>query len=372
MANYTKAAEGLDIYPAGTIVADHPWYVMNANYVGTIVANSGAFAGNNSARFSSATATVVSGTEYEFPSTARCRRSDSSPGSSAILAFNGWIKVDAAPTNGTFNLVSMGTNASYTEHNMMVGLNVSAAAGVNLMFARNLSTPTSNPYLFNVTPGQYYWVNVIYAWRGTADVYATYIVDGAVLASNVKLSWTTDAFSVNSVVNRLKFWASSSFTYSVDDFVIQTESNQDSDWTGSTLPQPSDITLLGPRRIYLASAVANGSINQWTSSSGPNYQAATDPTGTNYVTANAYGQIDLYKFSLGSTTPLDITSVVYRGSSVKYRNIKTAYRIGTNPVVTPGGAIGTGPNKYVGIIENDGTAAWTKASIEAAEFGQSS
>lgn len=373
MTNYTIAAEGFDIYPTGNIVANYPWFVPNAAYVGQISSGTGSFSGN-SARFNQAsTTTVTVGTEYEFLSQAQQRLTLVTPGSLAIVSFNGWVRVDTAPANGTFNLLSLGTSANSTQHIMLMGLSSSTAAGNNLMFARNIITPTTNPYLFSITLGQYYWVQVTLAWLGTGEMYATYSIDGGALATDARLTWTSDAFSSGYIINRLKFWASTSFSWQLDDMVLQTVSNADSNWPiGLTAPRPSSITSLGPRRIYTASAISNGSTNQWTPSAGANYQAATDPTGATFVTANAFNQVDLYKWSLGTDSPFDISSVVYRGSSVKYRNIKTAFKTPSNPVVVPGGIVAAGANKYVGVIETDGTSAWTKTSIEAAEFGQSS
>jgi hypothetical protein len=107
-----------------------------------------------------------------------------------------------------------------------------------------------------------------------------------------------------------------------------------------------------------------------TSDSGePNYQAATDPTGTKYVAADATNLTDLYKWQLPPVD--DIKAVVMRGASTRYQNVQASYKTPTGSITQFKKNV-SNPSEYLSVCENDGTDQWTTASIQAAEFGQTS
>jgi hypothetical protein len=198
------------------------------------------------------------------------------------------------------------------------------------------------------------------------------MVNSTVVQSNVALTWGANNFSAGQFANRLKFYVSTNVDWKIDDLCLRTVSGADSNYDGTVPPAVDDINALTPRRIYVFDPVANGDTTQWTASDGttPNYQAATDPTGAKYVVANAAGLTDLYKFQApAGATPTGITAVSYRGSSTKSGLIQPVKKVGST---TSNVKTNSGPNRFIGFSETDGTSAWTEASIEAAAFGQTS
>lgn len=157
---------------------------------------------------------------------------------------------------------------------------------------------------------------------------------------------------------------------SVDDWVIKTGSDVDA---FSSLPTPVVVDSL------LTSA--NGTTIQWTpSNAGDNYTNVDDvgaDLDSDQVAATTSGQVDLYR-TTGTTaqipTGADIEGVTAHGIGlspdglsikVKMRPASTTVDVGTNQTLTTGDttfARGSATNP-------DGGGAWTKALLDATEFG---
>lgn len=154
--------------------------------------------------------------------------------------------------------------------------------------------------------------------------------------------------------------------------VIQAVSGADSTWPlgAGVNPTPETLPGISARRIYALTATANGSLVQMTPSGAePNWQSATDKTGANFVTATAVGQTDTYKWT--APTMSDIRAVSIRGNSNRYQNLNGSFKTSAGGTLTQM-TTNNGPSVYIGIAETDGTNAWTTASINAGEFGQTS
>ncbi|WP_391857504.1 hypothetical protein [Vibrio cidicii] len=201
---------------------------------------------------------------------------------------------------------------------------------------------------------------------------ATYTINGATVQQDIPVTWSADNFTTGQIANRLKFFASNFVSYFIDDLVIQSVSGADPTWPlgAGVWPTPETEPAISARRIYAVNATGNGSLTQWTPSGAePNWQSATDTTGANYVTANATGQTDTYKWNIPAVS--DVRAVVMRGNSNRYQNIQGSFKTSSSSGVTQM-TTANGPSRYIAVAETDGTNPWTTASLTAGEFGQTS
>jgi hypothetical protein len=250
----------------------------------------------------------------------------------------------------------------------LLGLSNSVAGGLNLVLPSTTANLTNAPHLLSISPSSYVWVGVYFSYKPTGLLTATMCLSGGVIFKDLPVTWSTDIFSAGQVANRLKFYSAVTAPWQLDDLIIHAVSSADANWPAPASLNPEVLPQYTPRQISVAVATGNGTVDQMTpSGTEPNYQSATDPTGNNSVVANAINQTDRYTWS---TSAADIKAVVYRGASSRYSQLSAVQAVGgvqtTMPVTL------SGPNEFIGISENDGTALWTAASIGAAEFGQTS
>jgi hypothetical protein len=366
-AQFVVAAEGMDDYAAGAIGNVFPWFQTNSAAAGQIVADAGAF-GTNALSFT-AGAVNQSGMELQFPSTMQVLRNQSAAGGTGAFGVSCWIEIGTpVVSNDTDILLAIGPSSAESEALPILGLTNSSGSGLSLVLPSTTANLTTSPHLLSVSPNTYVWIGVYFSYKPTGVLTATMCLAGSGIFQDVSVTFSTDIFSAGQLINRLKFYQAVTGPWSVDDVCVQAVSSADAIWPAPSSLAPELIPQWTPRQISFATATGNGSVDQMTpSGSEPNYQSATDQTGANYVTATAINQVDVYTFS---TAASDIKAVIYRGASTKYNNLSAVQNVsGTTSVM---GVTEAGPNEFIGISENDGTNAWTDASIAAAGFGQTS
>lgn len=375
--NYTRGQEGFDIYSPGVIsTTNYPWIVSDSTKAGVIAANAGAFTGGNALRFSGGTATASTGFDRDIErSTAQVFNAGAGTpvANRSLWGIGFWFNATRM-VNANSPLLALGTSANSAQAYQIFGYQQVGGAAA-LTFPSNITNLTSSPFTYPIVSNAWYWVDILFAINAVnANTWsASYIVDGNVIQNGVALTWGTQVIGQNNLMNRLKFYVSSNVDWLMDDLVLRTVSGADAEYQGSTPPVVADINALPARRIYTYDAVSNGDTDQWSTSDAgatANYLAATDPTGAKYVVANAAGLVDLYKFQKpAGSSPTGITSLCYRGSSTKAGLIQPVKKVGST---TSNLTVASGPNRFLGISENDGTNPWTDTSITAAQFGQQS
>lgn len=378
VAQFIAAAEGFDIYSSGAIPGNYPWFVTDATKQGQINASAGAF-GGAALTFptTGAGSTLAPGFEYQFPSTLGFVRGNTANGGKGAFAVNGWLNINTMST-GSGTLLGLGTAGSPAVIYPLLNVSNSSSGGTNLQFVTNINSPTSAPYNFNIQLNTYYWVQMMFSFysasstASSAVLQATYIINGTTLQMDIPVTWSSDLFTTGQVANRLKFCASSFISYFWDDLVVQAVSSADASWPlgAGVNPTPETLPSISARRIYAVSATGNGSLTQWTPSGAePNWQSATDTTGANFVTATDVAQTDTYKWNAPAMS--DVRAVVMRGNSNRYQNVNASFKTSAGSGLTQMNTA-NGPSRYIGVAETDGSNAWTTASINAGEFGQTS
>lgn len=378
VAQFIASAEGFDIYGSGNIGANYPWFITDLTRQGQIISSAGAF-GGAALTFpqSGLSASLTSGFEYQFPSSMILTRGNTTPNGKGAFAINGWLNINSM-TSGSGTLLGLGTAGAPGVVYPLLNISQSASAGLNLQFITNINSPNSAPYNFNIQEDTYYWISMQFAYFSTsasaasAVMLATYTINGTTVQQDIPVTWGGDVFSSTQNANRLKFYASNFISYFWDDLVVQAVSGADLNWPlgAGVNPTPETVPQISARRIFKATASANGSLTQWTPSGAePNWQSATDPSGTNFVTATDVALTDTYKWTIPAVS--DVRGVVIRGNSNRYQNVNGSFKTSAGSSLTQM-PTSNGPSRYVGIAENDGTNAWTQASIAAAEFGQTS
>lgn len=378
VAQFLAGAEGFDIYPTGNIAASYPWFVTDATRQGQINTSAGAFGGSAlTFPMTGLSGTLASGFEYQFPTSMVMTRGNTAAGGKGAFSINGWLNIGSM-TTGSGTLIGLGTSSASGVVYPLLNVMQSSSAGTNLQFITNINSPTSAPYNFNIQLNTYYWVSLQFAYYSTsasqssAVLQATYTINGTTVQQDIPVTWGGDVFTIAQLANRIKFYSSNFITWYMDDMVIQAVSNADLNWplSGGVNPTPETLPQITARRIYTATASSNGSLSQWTPSGAePNWQSATDSSGANYVTATDVALTDTYKWSAPSVA--DVRGVVVRGGSNRYQNVTGSFKTSSGATLTQM-PTSNGPSRFIGIAENDGTNAWTQASIAAGEFGQTS
>lgn len=353
-------AEGFDIYSAGSISNAYPWKVVNSSYNGSIVSSAGKFGGNKLA-FTSTNTSPAIGTSYNFPSTVTMTRT----GGTAFIAFSGWIFVDAVTTTGNYKLVSVGSSSDTSKYYDILGVSRSSTGDLTLIFPSNIQDITSSPVAFPVTASNSYWVDIKIAWYPTGNMTASYEINGGKFTTDRVITWATDSLGANATVNMFHFWSSSVYSWGIDDMIIQNCSSFDANWSMGTMPVSSNVPSLGPRQIFPVTVTGNGSQNDWESSNNnvPNYQAATN--GTDSISTQTSGAIDLYTVAVDSGI-LDVSAVIVRGSGQKPGNVLPIAKSGSTLSTSVSNGGGT---EFVGILETNNGTQWTASSINSGEFG---
>lgn len=375
---FIAAVEGFDIYGSGTLAANYPWFATNAALQGQINASAGAFAGGAlTFPTSGAGATLASGFEYQFPSTLSMIRGNTASGGKGVFAVSGWLNINTMNV-GSGTLLGLGVAGVPGVVYPLLNISNTTAGGANLQFVTNINSPTSAPYNFNIQLNTYYWIQLQFAYyspsatASAAVLTASYTINGTAVQTDIPVTWAADQFTTGQLANRLKFYCSNFISYFWDDLVVQAVSNADANWplAAGVNPTPESIPAMPARRVFLGTANANGSLTQMTPSGAePNWQSATDPTGTNFVTATATGQTDTYKFSAPAIA--DIRGAVLKGSSNRFSNLTGSFKTSAGSALVQA-STSFGPSRYISIAETDGANAWTSASIVAGEFGQTS
>lgn len=364
---FFKAAQGFDIYSAGPVANNYPFFTFSGTGTANITSAAGQF-GGNALELNGTSTTNTNMLDLAVPSTAKLQRVT---GQSGIVSVSMWIDV-ATAINGLTNqpIVALGSSASQGYAYPIVGLTTSSGA-VNLVFPTVFNQLSNAPFLFPVSLATYYFLSLRFAWYNS-NIFASYYINNQ-LVYGQQLSWTADNFAGTFLMDRVKFYGSSSAKVYLDDMVVQLTSNNDADWPVlSGNPSTNSIPLVPVTEIYNMTPTGNGDTDQWTTSDSgatPNWQAATDPTGSKYVRATDSAQTDLYTWTAPAAAN-GIMGVVYTGSSVQPVNIKPQTKVGTTQTAMK--RIQNGANRFIGIAEDDGTNPWTVASIAAAQFGQES
>lgn len=382
MAEYISGAEGFDIYSAGTLANNgFPWAVMNATLAPQILALQGAF-GGNALTFptSGAPSSLTLGSTYTFQSTMSPIRGKTSGGGSGAFAINFWLYVSSMTDATSGTLLGLGSSANIALTLPLLNISKSSTAGLNLQFTTNVNSPSSSPINYQIQLQSWYWVSISFAYYSTSTTastgtfYTSVSVNNSPVITDTQMTWNTDVFSSGQIANLLQFYGSSNISYYLDDLIIQSVSSADSSWpvASGSYPTPETIPNLPSRRIWAIQATGAGSNSQWTpSGSEPNWQSATDPTGTNYVTATDTGQVDTYVWNCPAIN--DVNAVVMRGNTSRYQNVTAVEcdTLGSTP--KPMKLTYNGPSGYISISETNSTgAAWTTSTINGAEFGQTS
>ncbi len=361
---FIKAAEGFDIYPAGALTNNYPWSSVNSVNQ-TIAASTGAFGGN---ALSFTTGTNLFLADYSFPGTGQPRNAQ---GTSGVVTWSGWVNIGTPVAQATAQvLVGLGSLSSPgSSGNVLglLGLSFSTAAGLSLVFPTTLNALATSPFSFAITANTYYWVTVTIAFAQALPPKAIYTINGNIVF-NANLAYTADLFAAGALANTIKLARTAIGPWLLDDMVVQSVSDADSNWPGNPY-NPLYTPQLQPRRISNGVAVGNGPTVQMTPSvSVPNFQAATDPTGGEFVTATDIAQTDLYKWT--GTGVTDVSAIVYKGTSNRWTNVVPQQSVGG--VQTPLPLVTSASARFIGITENDGTNKWTATSIAAGFFGQES
>lgn len=364
---FFKAAQGFDIYGAGPVANSYPFNVYSNTGTASIVSAAGAFGGNALELYGTST-TLQNMLDLSIPSTAKLQRTASQSG---IVTVSCWVNVSTA-INGlnAQTILGLGTSASAGYAYPVLGLTTSAGS-VSLVMPTVFNQLTNAPFLFPIAYGTNYFVSLRFAWYNSL-MFAAYYINGQPVYSQ-QITWTADNFSGTYLLDRLKFYGASSARIYIDDYLAQLVSNNDSDWPViSGNPTTNSIPLVPVAQIYPMTATGNGDTDQWTTSDSgatPNWQAATDPTGSKYVRATDSAQTDLYTWTAPGSAN-GIMGVVYTGTSVQSTNITPQQKVGSTQATMK--RVQTGANRFIGISEDDGTNPWTVASIAAAQFGQES
>ncbi len=361
---YLAGIEGFDAYVSGAFSSsNYPWTVYNTTYTGSISGTTGAF-GTNSLAFAVNSANG-SGLCYQFPSTMSPIKAGTV---SQVFSWNGWISVGSTSNVATDTLLALCSSSTPSSGGFAIlGLSYSSTTGLNLLFPSTLAAITTSPYTYAIAPNTYYWVSIIISIvPGT--VTATYAIGGTNFQTAVGITWPADYFTTGQIANMIRFCSPRVATVNYDDMVVQAVSSSDSSWPGGTI-SPSTIPQFQPQKVTNAIPVSNGSIIQWSASgSEPNYQSATDITGANTVLATATSETDLYNWTAVGVT--NVKALCYRGNSTRYGNITPQKYVSS--VQSAFQTVTFAPSRFVALSENDGTNAWTAASIAAASFGQES
>lgn len=364
---YLTAAEGFDIYPNGPIsTTDYPWTVSAQASTGTIVANVGAFANAKALAFTGGTTVAASGLQYNYPANLRSGFGTTAATDRGVLGIGFWFNMNQMTAAATHWLMRLGSSTVAGFYNVF-GVTAATPSAASMMFL----SPSGSPVTYPIATNTYYWVDIRFAIDSETQTWRyEYRVNNETIATGL-VPWTELSVPAGNNLNKLYFYVAEQLQWRIDDLVVRSACAADANWEGSRPVALADIAFMNARRIYLADAVSNGSINQWSSSveGVPNYEAATDLTGTAYVSASDGDQTDLYKFEVPvGTTPADINGLIYRGTDARLGAV--------NPQIKePGGVQSNmspqsfGASRFIGLSESNNGVSWTPASIAAAEFG---
>ncbi|MNL35576.1 hypothetical protein D3C87_1576170 [compost metagenome] len=130
------------------------------------------------------------------------------------------------------------------------------------------------------------------------------------------------------------------------------------------------MPLMPPVRSWPRPLISNGSVNQWESSSGPNYQAAA--SSTEFVQATDSGQVDLYKFDPTTVPALSgIKAVQITETSAKFLSVNPQLKYtAADGATTNFDVVSKNTQRIIAVKEQgSGDAAFTPATLATLEVG---
>lgn len=225
---------------------------------------------------------------------------------------------------------------------------------IEIRNADNTLVGSSDPV---VTTGQYYYIEL----KATINTSGTFEV---ILDGNSVVSGTGNLNPHgNNSSDRIKITGSAK-QYVDDLYILDGSGGVDNNFWGDTR-----VTAIFP--------TADGSTLQWTPSSGSTHYTLlneTAPNLTGYVSTSSSSQLDTYKF----TSPSNITikavqQVIWSGTDSGTATIQGAITSGSNYFSNNLNLTTTAGAKVAIWPTNPATStAWTPATINSAEFGESS
>lgn len=361
MAKFITGVNGFDNLSTGVLQSKGFWLQKDA-VSGASIDTGGVFGGNRLHFTNNGLANAVK-LERLIPAVMQLLRASSNPAGTGIFSASFWFQ----PGSGATGLVPLLAIGDAINKYDLFGYS-NAGNGV-LYFPSNFNNLSDNPITLNLQNSDPVWVTLSFAYWPMGRIVASYSINTYFRKSNFQLSWASDALTGAGYVDRFKFYQGS-YDYSIDDLVLQTVISSDSAWpvTSGNNPAPGNIGILGPRRIYNATATGNGAVDNWEPSAGQNYQAATSKTGDYVLTDNIVNATDLYQWAVDSGVT-DVNAVQLSGKATVPSMIQV--------VASNNGTVGairnvnghTAPQAFEAVAETDGTNPWTAASVNAAQFG---
>lgn len=378
MAYCIVAQEGFDIYDDGPIKTEYPWRRGGTNNIPTITSGMGAFESTKGLTFNTGTGHTV-GAYYTIPNLGTYGGTNGSAASDKhLFGLNFWIRINSVLPSLS-NTAILGRNNTRFQY---LGISNNASEGLSLLFPTTMNTTsgvTSAPLKMSIELNQYYWVSLRFSFNN-GEFRGSYAVNGIVVFDDVVITPNSSNYAVTQEL--CMYGNNAQFNYSLDDLVIQSSNGSLMDWPAGFIAgvpnkaQLSDLNLVSPRRIFLANAISNGSVNEWESSNPElqNFEAVTSEDA--FVEALNSDQTDLYKFQVDNNgvTVNDVLAVTARFNSNKYRNVEPSVRGSVeSPIIHNPGVSTKGAKLNISVQETapDGTK-WTVEKIEQTEFGQHS
>ncbi|MGE8451275.1 MAG: hypothetical protein ACN6OP_11785 [Pseudomonadales bacterium] len=381
---FVKNTFGMEADPVGILAQNYPNYCPNPTYTPQITAGTGKFGGQGLSCNRAPSATFGIGFQREFESFGTIVNTVTAGAAAnnqkALFQWSGWIQLNTVvATLAATPILSLaaGTVANTTNLPIMGVLN-NTSNGLNLVFPTNYSSFATSPVLVAVQTGLYYFVSIRVTSAVAANTLQTsVVVSGATIRDNLATTLSSNLFSGN-IVNRWQEHHSTACTFTLDDASAQEVDGTSSLWpagftTGAAnLPVAgaNDMPLMPPVRSWPRPLISNGSVNQWESSSGPNYQAAA--SSTEFVQATDSGQVDLYKFDPTTVPALSgIKAVQITETSAKFLSVNPQLKYtAADGATTNFDVVSKNTQRIIAVKEQgSGDAAFTPATLATLEVG---
>jgi len=298
-----------------------------------------------------------------------CFRLGLSNAATRIIGF-GLLQTDVSIANGRI-IFAFGDGTPVTDGNAQVSMGLNADGSISIYSGRGLNANSGGNLLGTSGTGifpsslQWYYVEIVATFHGSTGAVQVFVNNVSILTlTNQDTTATANAYA-----NAFGFGAQSSpgILYFDDVYVLS--------GTGGVR-----TTRLGAVRVVgLAAAAGDGSVAQFTPSSGSDNGAMVDETPTpdgdsTYNESGTVGLIDTYNFAaIGLTgTVLGLQVKNYAKVDSGAASVRAVQRIGStnyfNSVVALTTGYGYGPLE---ISEQSPATAtnYTVAEIDAAEFG---
>lgn len=366
--------DGLNVLPNGKLTTRYPWSQVGTQ-TGSIVAGAGAFTGAKGLTMD-ATGNLAQCLTYAFPNFGTFQRNNTSNTGKGLYGFGTWLRIDSAATTlaattliGFSSLLTAGVIP-------LVVVTKSVALGLELCFPTNLTTPASNPIKVGLTEGTNYWFYAKYAIYPNGQIRASYYLNNIPVQENLTITMTTDPLSTSPMDRVVFFGGTTQCQYTVDDIVVQAVHGDRADWPAGfngAIPNDPLITqlpMVSSRRVRDLDLIANGSVNQFTSTDPllQNWEAAKSTTAK--VQSTARDQVDLYK--VNATAQMnDIMAVKFQIVTDTYFSLTSAMKDkAADPVSSAVGILNRGGSALSYVMEKTHNGeAWDNTKITDGEFG---